>query len=84
MLSGMFPKIRFFAVLFNYTNYILISLMGYGLFAFIAVSGKIKKDIKVNKHDGFKCKQEESDTWDYRFSIYDGRRSDIKFDYSVR
>lgn len=41
MLSGMFPKIRFFAVLFNYTNYILISLMGYGLFAFIAVSGKM-------------------------------------------
>ena len=41
MLSGMFPKIRFFAVLFNYTNYILISLMGYGLFMFIAVSGKM-------------------------------------------
>ncbi len=41
MLSGMFPKVRFFAVLFNYTNYILISLMGYGLFAFIAVSGKM-------------------------------------------
>lgn len=41
MLSGMFPKIRFFAVLFNYTNYILISLMGYGLFAFIAVLGKM-------------------------------------------
>ena len=41
MLSGMFTKIRFFAVLFNYTNYILISLMGYGLFAFIAVSGKM-------------------------------------------
>lgn len=41
MLSGMFPKIRFFAVLFNYTNYILISLMGYGLFVFIAVSGKM-------------------------------------------
>lgn len=41
MLSEMFPKIRFFAVLFNYTNYILISLMGYGLFAFIAVSGKM-------------------------------------------
>ena len=41
MLSGMFPKIHFFAVLFNYTNYILLSLMGYGLFAFIAVSGKM-------------------------------------------
>ena len=41
MLSGMFTKLRFFAVLFNYTNYILISLMGYGLFAFIAVSGKM-------------------------------------------
>lgn len=41
MLSGMFTRIRFFAVLFNYTNYILISLMGYGLFAFIAVSGKM-------------------------------------------
>ena len=41
MLSGMFLKIRFFAVLFNYTNYILLSLMGYGLFAFIAVSGKM-------------------------------------------
>ena len=41
MLSGMFPQIRFFAVLFNYTNYILISLMGYGLFMFIAVSGKM-------------------------------------------
>ncbi len=41
MLSGMFPRIRFFAVLFNYTNYILISLMGYGLFMFIAVSGKM-------------------------------------------
>ncbi len=41
MLSGVFPKIRFFAVLFNYTNYILLSLMGYGLFMFIAVVGKM-------------------------------------------
>lgn len=40
MLSGLFPKIRFFAVLFNFTNYILMSLMGYGVFTFIAVSGK--------------------------------------------
>ena len=41
MLSGLFPKIRFFAVLFNYTNYILLSLMGYGLFMFITVAGKM-------------------------------------------
>ncbi len=38
MLSGQFAKIRFFAVLFNFTNYVLLSLMGYGVFMFIAVS----------------------------------------------
>ncbi len=41
MLSGMFPKVRFFAVLFNFTNYILAGLMAYGLFMFIAASEKI-------------------------------------------
>ena len=41
MLSGLFPKARFFAVLFNYSNYILLALMGYGLFMFIAVAGKM-------------------------------------------
>lgn len=41
MLSDQFPKIRFFAVLFNFTNYIFLSLMGYGMFMFIAASEKI-------------------------------------------
>ncbi len=41
MLSGTFPKVRFFVVLFNYTNYIFLALMGYGMFMFIAVSEKM-------------------------------------------
>ena len=38
MLSGQFPKVRFFVVLFNFTNYIFLSLMAYGMFIFIAAS----------------------------------------------
>ena len=41
MLSGQFPKIRFFAVLFNYSNYILLGTMAYGMFMFIAASEKM-------------------------------------------
>ncbi len=41
MLSGMFPKVRFFVALFNYTNYIFLGLMGYGMFMFIAASEKM-------------------------------------------
>ena len=41
MLSGQFPKVRFFAVLFNYTNYIFLGLMAYGTFMFIAASEKM-------------------------------------------
>ncbi len=41
MLSGLFPQIRFFAVLFNLTNHILLNLMGYGTFMFITVSEKM-------------------------------------------
>ena len=41
MLSGLFPQIRFFAVLFNLTNHILLNLMGYGMFMFITVSEKM-------------------------------------------
>ncbi len=40
MLSDVVPKIHVFVVLFNYTNYILMSMMAYGVFMFIAVSGK--------------------------------------------
>ena len=41
MLSDQFPSIRFFAVLFNFTNYILLSLMGYGTFMFVAATEKM-------------------------------------------
>lgn len=41
MLSGQFTKIRFFAVLFNFTNYVLLSMMAYGVFMFIAASEKM-------------------------------------------
>ena len=41
MLSGQFTKVRIFAVLFNFTNYILMLLMAYGVFMFIAVSEKM-------------------------------------------
>lgn len=41
MLSGQFTKIRFFAVLFNFTNYVFLALMGYGMFMFIAASEKM-------------------------------------------
>ena len=41
MLSDQFPNIRFFAVLFNYTNYILLGLMGYGTFMFVAATEKM-------------------------------------------
>ena len=41
MLSGLFPQIRFFAVLFNLTNHILLNLMGYGMFMFITISEKM-------------------------------------------
>ncbi len=41
MLSGMFVRIRFFVVLFNLTNYILLNMMAYGMFMFITVSEKM-------------------------------------------
>lgn len=41
MLSGLFPQIRFFAVLVNLTNHILLNFMGYGMFLFITVSEKM-------------------------------------------
>lgn len=41
MLSGFFPQIRFFAVLFNLTNHIFLNLMGFGTFMFITVSEKM-------------------------------------------
>ena len=41
ILSGQLPKIRFFTVLFNYSNYILLSLMAYGMFMFIASTEKM-------------------------------------------
>ncbi len=41
LLSGQFPKVRALVVLFNFTNYILLSLMGYGMFMFIASSEKM-------------------------------------------
>ena len=41
MLSGQFPSIRIFVVLFNFTNYIFLSLMAYGMFMFIAASEKM-------------------------------------------
>lgn len=41
MLSGIFDRTRFFAVLFNFTNHILLNLMGYGTFIFITVSEKM-------------------------------------------
>lgn len=41
MLSGVFTRVRAFAVLFNYSNYILLSVMAYGLFMFMAASEKI-------------------------------------------
>ncbi len=48
MLSGQIPKIRFFAVLINYTNYIFLGLMAYGTFMFIAASEKMpfRKSLK--------------------------------------
>ncbi len=41
MLSGLFDRIRFFAVLFNLTNFVLMNMMGYGMFMFITVSEKM-------------------------------------------
>lgn len=41
MLSGLFPQIRFFAVLVNLTNHIFLNLMGYGMFMFITISEKM-------------------------------------------
>ncbi|MBO4903286.1 MAG: GGDEF domain-containing protein [Lachnospiraceae bacterium] len=41
MLSDQFPKVRFFAVLFNFTNYIFLGLMAYGMFMFIAATEKM-------------------------------------------
>ncbi|MCR4850279.1 MAG: GGDEF domain-containing protein [Lachnospiraceae bacterium] len=41
IVSDQVPKIRFFAILFNFTNYILLSLMGYGMFMFIAATEKM-------------------------------------------
>ncbi len=41
ILSEQIPQIRFFAVLFNFSNYILLSLMGYGIFMLIAATEKM-------------------------------------------
>ncbi len=41
MLSGMFERIRFFVVLFNLTNFILMDMMAYAMFMFITVSEKM-------------------------------------------
>ena len=41
ILSEQFQTPRFFAVLFNFTNYIFLSLMGYGMFMFIAATEKM-------------------------------------------
>lgn len=41
IISDQVPKIRFFAILFNYSNYILLSLMGYGMFMFIVATEKM-------------------------------------------
>ncbi len=41
IISDQVPKIRFFAILFNFSNYILLSLMGYGMFMFIAATEKM-------------------------------------------
>ena len=41
MLSDQFPVVRFFAVFFNFTNYILLSLMSYGTFMFVATTEKM-------------------------------------------
>ena len=42
ILSGQFPKIRALVFLFNYTNFILLALMVYGLFMFMAASEKME------------------------------------------
>ena len=41
MLSGQFTKVRLFAVLFNFTNYVLMLFMACGVFMFIAISEKM-------------------------------------------
>ncbi len=41
LLSDQFPKIRFFVVLFNFSNYVFLSLMAYGTFRFIAATEKM-------------------------------------------
>ncbi len=41
IISDQFPKIRFFAVLFNFTNYVFLGLMGYGMFMLIAATEKM-------------------------------------------
>lgn len=41
ILSDQFPKVRFFVVLFNYTNYVLLGMMAYGTFMFIAATEKM-------------------------------------------
>jgi diguanylate cyclase (GGDEF)-like protein len=41
MLSEQFPKVRFFVVLFNFSNYVFLSLMAYGTFRFIAATEKM-------------------------------------------
>ncbi len=51
ILSDQFPKIRFFSVLFNFTNYIFLSLMGYGMFMFIAATEKMPfRKILLKRH----------------------------------
>ena len=41
LLSGLFTRVRFFVVLFNFTNYVFLGLMAYGTFMFIAASEKM-------------------------------------------
>ena len=41
MLSEQFPKVRFFVVLFNFSNYVFLSLMAYETFRFMAATEKM-------------------------------------------
>ena len=50
IMSGMFTKVRFFVVLFNFTNYVIISLMVYAWFMFMAASEKMTfQESKMNR-----------------------------------
>ena len=44
--SGMLPRIRFFVVLFNFTNYVFLNLIGYSWFMYMAASEGMLLDKK--------------------------------------